>query len=372
MSTRRGTRVAARRAMSTTSKGLLGAAIGLGTYAAWRLLGRDAWTYEGRVVVITGGSRGLGLVLARELAQEGAKLVLLARDVGELASAERELRASGADVLVLECDVRKPWTIEAAIQHAVERYGRLDVLVNNAGIIQSGPIEHQEVAEFEEAMAVHFWGPLHAIRAAVPHLERAPGGARIVNVSSIGGVVAVPHLAPYSASKFALKGLSDALRAELRKNGILVTTVCPGLMRTGSHLNAFFKGNHRLEFALFAIMDALPFSSIDAGRAARQILAASRRGDAHLTITWQARLAEIASHVFPNLWGEAFALVGRLLPGPTSEEGNELRTGWESRSAWAPSFLTRLADRATERNNELRGHAPPARAIARGRGEKAA
>src|SRR5436309_7591109 len=103
------------------------------------------------------------------------------------------------------------------------------------------------VEDFEETMRVHFWGPLYATLAALPHLRKQDTG-RIVNISSIGGRIAVPHLAPYSASKFALAGLSDGLRTELAREGIYVTTVFPGLMRTGSHVNAQFKGKRRAEF----------------------------------------------------------------------------------------------------------------------------
>ncbi len=147
-----------------------------------------------------------------------------------------------------------------------------------------------ERADFEQAMAVHFWGPLQTMTAAIPVMRRQRFG-RIVNVSSIGGKIGVPHLTPYCASKFALTGLSDSMRAEIAKDGIHVTTVCPGMMRTGSPFNAWFKGRHREEFAWFAIADSLPVGSIDAARAASQIVDACRHGDAELVISWPAKLA---------------------------------------------------------------------------------
>jgi NAD(P)-dependent dehydrogenase (short-subunit alcohol dehydrogenase family) len=215
-----------------------------------------------------------------------------------------------------------------------------------------------QLADFEDAMATHLWGPLYTMLAAVPQMRRQ-GGGRIVNISSIGGKIAVPHLLPYSTSKFALVGLSDGMRAELAKDNIAVTTVCPGLMRTGSHVNALFKGKHAGEFTWFSIMDSLPVTSIDAQRAARKIVEACRRGDPSLVISVQAKLLAFAANVFPDLSAQALRIMNRLLPPPTeAPEGDQARSGWESQSSLAPSLLTRLGDKATEANNELRGHAP--------------
>jgi NAD(P)-dependent dehydrogenase (short-subunit alcohol dehydrogenase family) len=308
--------------------------------------------FRGRVVVITGGSRGLGLAIARELADQGARLALLARDVAELERARDDIAARGAEVLVRSCDVRDRSDVQAAIAAVVERFGRIDVLVNNAGVIQVSPLDHLKIADFEDALATHIWGPLYTALAAIPHMRRQ-GGGRIVNIASIGGLVSVPHLLPYSTSKFALVGLSDGLRAELAKDGIRVTTVCPGLMRTGSHMNALFKGHHEQEFTWFAIMDALPVSSIDVRRAARQIVDACQHGDPHLTITVQARLLALADSLFPGLTGRAMAVVDRLLPAPEPGAGDAVKSGWQSQSPLAPSPITQLADRATEEYNGM-------------------
>ena len=310
-----------------------------------------------RVAVITGGSRGLGLLMARELAAEGVRLAILARDPAELDLARRELAAVGGQrVLALPCDIGNEEEVRWAIDAAAERFGRLDILINNAGVIQVGPLEHMELEDFEEAMRVHFWGPLYATLAALPHLRRRPT-ARIVNISSIGGRIAIPHLVPYSASKFALVGLSDGLRAELAKEGIYVTTVCPGLMRTGSHVNARFKGKREEEFAWFAVSDALPLTSMAGRRAARRILEACRYGEPALTLTPQAKAAAIANTVAPNVVARLLELTARLLPGSNGEDGRESRPGWQNASRWAPSLLTRLADEAAVENNELRGAA---------------
>ncbi len=319
---------------------------------------QEPYSFNGKSVVITGGSRGLGLVLARMLADEGAQLSLLARNQAELDRAAADITARGGEVMALRCDVRDRQQCEDVLRRVVDRRGRIDVLINNAGVIQAGPFEHMKLSDFEDAMSTHMWGPLYTMLAAIPHM-REQGGGRIVNISSIGGKIAVPHLIPYSASKFALVGLSDGMRAELAKDGINVTTVAPGLMRTGSPVNAFFKGRRAVEYAWFAHLGSLPLTSISVTRAARQIVEAVRRGDPELTITIQARLGILASALTPRLFARMMQLVGRILPGPAGEEGDHLKTGWESRSRLSDTPLTAPMYRAAQENNEANGHSLP-------------
>jgi NAD(P)-dependent dehydrogenase (short-subunit alcohol dehydrogenase family) len=333
----------------------VGTALAIGAAAmtvAKVLRQRRAIDFRDRCVVIFGGSRGLGLVLARELAAEGARVVLAARNEDELARASASIDGSDASVATIACDIRDREQVRAAIDDVARRFGTIDVLINDAGIIQVGPLAHMTIADFENAMATHFWGPLYAIEAALPHMLRS-GARRIVNISSIGGKIAVPHLAPYCASKFALTGLSECLRAELAGEGIAVTTVCPGLMRTGSTYNAQFKGQHRDEFAWFHTLAALPGVSVDARRAARQVIDACRHGDAELVLTVLARCAVAMNGLWPGAVTAASVLTNAMLPAPDPGEGDEVRSGWQSVSARAPSPLTRLADQATVENNEV-------------------
>src|ERR1700693_6294756 len=188
---------------------------------------------KNKVVLITGGSRGLGLVIARQICDEYGKVALIARDADELARAESDLAGRGGEVLTISCDLLERPQIEAAVQETINRFGTIDILINNAGIIQVGPLEHMVREDFERAMRLHFWAPFDLIRQVVPEM-RHRGGGRIVNISSLGGKMAVPHMAPYTGAKFAIAGLSDAPRAELARENILVTTVTPGMMRTGS------------------------------------------------------------------------------------------------------------------------------------------
>jgi NAD(P)-dependent dehydrogenase (short-subunit alcohol dehydrogenase family) len=337
-------------------RNLIAVSAGLGALllaqAAWRR--RSTYDFAGKSVVITGGSRGLGLVLARQLADQGARLTLVARSQDNLTRAVEDLRARQpfTEILAAPADVRRRSDADRAVAQAFERYGRIDVLINNAGIIQVGPIAHMKIADYNDAMDTHFWGPLYTMLAVLPRM-RSQGEGRIVNVSSIGGRISVPHLVPYSASKFALTGLSDGLRYELARHGILVTTVSPGLMRTGSPLNATFKGRHPEEYAWFAISDSLPLATIDASRAAHQILEACRRGDAELVITVQARLAILARTLAPELFAKVMSYINGLLPPPTGAEGDRTRLGRESQSEWAPSRLTAPTYRAAAENNEL-------------------
>jgi len=316
------------------------------------LKSRKRMSFAGRVVMITGGSRGLGLLLARRFRAEGARVAILARNAAELQRAAMSLDPQKRRVLPIVCDVTKSADVTTAVEVVLEHFGQIDVLVNNAGVIQVGPLEHMTHEDFRQAMDVHFWGALHGVQAVLPYMKRRRAG-RIVNIASIGGLVAVPHLAPYAASKFALVGLSDALRSEVRKDGILVTTVCPGLMRTGSAIHAMVKGRHGAEFGWFGTLSALPILAINADRAAAKIVNACRYGVPHLTITPHARAMAILDRVLPNSTAMLMATAARLLPTPDARRGYEAWTGLMSRPDELPRWVTALADKAAIRNNEL-------------------
>jgi NAD(P)-dependent dehydrogenase (short-subunit alcohol dehydrogenase family) len=334
--------------------GLALVAAGLTTALAVYARRRRAYSFAGKTVVITGGSRGLGLVLARQLASEGARLVLVARNSSELENAVDNIRAKqpSAEVTTVSADVTMREDAERAISTTINRYGRIDVLINNAGIIQVGPLDHMKLSDYDDAMKTHFWGPLYMVVEALPHFRNG-GGGRIVNIASIGGRMAVPHLVPYSASKFALVGLSDGLRAELAGENILVTTVCPGLMRTGSPPNASFKGRHAAEYSWFAIASSLPGLTISAERAARQIIDACRRGQGELVITLPAKLAVVARNLTPGLFSAALSLVQEVLPKSGGADGDIARSGRLAGPGWAPAPLLAPMHAAAKKNNEL-------------------
>ena len=286
----------------------------------------SAQFYRDKVALITGGSRGLGLQIAHELCGHGASVSLLARDNEELDNAKRELERFGTKVLAVQCDLIDTAQIQAAVQQTLQRFRKIDILINNAGIIEVGPLAHMQFKDFDRAMRLHFWAPYILQFLVVPHM-RSKGGGRIINISSIGGRVAVPHMAPYSASKFALTGFSDAIRPELARDKIYVTTVTPGMMRTGSDVHAKFKGDHAAEFRWFKLANKLPFASISVERAARKILKACRRGKPTLVMPVTAHFIIAANAMFPNLMGRVMQMVNRSLPGQVSESGNEARSG---------------------------------------------
>ena len=329
-------------------------AVLLGAWVTARIIRTARYTLRDKVAVITGGSRGLGLVLARHICAQGGSVALIARDREELGRAKTDLarRGGAPNAFGVQCDLLDAAQIEAAVRQIIDRFGKIDILINNAGIIEVGPLEHMTREDFERAMQLHFWAAYELISQIVPEM-RTWGGGRIVNISSIGGKVAVPHLAPYSVSKFALTGFSDAIRTELARDNIHVTTVAPGMMRIGSHVNAKFKGNHDVEFAWFAASAGAPMISMNADRAARKILAACRRGQPSLTLTFAARGAIFGNALFPNLTGYMMRFVNQFLPKPSGAEGNQLRAGSEVRRL-APAWLTHSADKAATRNNETR------------------
>jgi NAD(P)-dependent dehydrogenase (short-subunit alcohol dehydrogenase family) len=325
-------------------------ALGLAT-ARYFVRRRGSLDLAGKTVVITGGSRGLGLVLARELGKRGARLVLASRDTDILHRSVIELEQRGYEVSGVPCDVRHPDQVAHLMEVARNRFGSIDVLVNDAGVIEVGPLESMTIDDFRRSIETHFWGPLSTSLAVIPEM-RARGEGRIVNIASIGGLLPVPHLVPYSASKAALVGLSSAMGTELARDGVMVTTVCPGLMITGSPRNASFKGRHREEYAWFSIGDALPFTSMSAKRAARRIARAIERGEPMVVFGLETRLAQLAYAIAPNFVSRMLSLVARLLPAPGGI-GAETRLGYESVSAASPSLLTALGERAAARNAEL-------------------
>jgi NAD(P)-dependent dehydrogenase (short-subunit alcohol dehydrogenase family) len=347
--------------MTRAERLALGIAAGGGLWLVWRAYRkRTEYLLRGKTVLITGGSRGLGLILAKHFLNEGAQVVLCARDPDELERARVRLATLRGHVLTVLCDVTDPAQVETLIDTVYDHYGQIDVLVNNAGIISAGPFQTMTLDDFHEAMRANFFGALHCIHAVLPAMRRR-GEGRIVNITSIGGKVSVPHLLPYCASKFALVGLSEGLRAELARAGITVTTVCPGLMRTGSPRQGIFKGNARAEYTWFALSDAVPPFAMSADRAARQIVTACKRGTAEIVLSLPAKAAALFHGVFPGLTADLLGLANRLLPASEDQGG---RSGKAIEATDAPTVPITLTDRAARRNNEIapgerRGSAEP-------------
>ncbi len=326
----------------------LGIAAGIATM---RMLAAPNFNVKGKTVFISGGSRGLGLVLAREFARRGAKVAISARDGAALQRAADDVRRFGKDVMAVEADITMREEADTAIDQIRRHFGPVDVLVNNAGTICVGPLEVMTIDDFRTSINTHFWGPYFATMAVLPEMQHRKQG-RILNISSIGGKISVPHLLPYCVGKFALTGFSQGLRSALRKDSVYVTTVCPGLMRTGSPRNAFFKGDNEAEYAWFSISDALPILSMSAERAAQRIVRACERGEAEIVLSGPAKFAVQVEALFPGITADLLSIVNQMLPSADGS-GTEVKTGKQSQSDASPSWLTKLNERAAASNNQV-------------------
>jgi NADP-dependent 3-hydroxy acid dehydrogenase YdfG len=188
-------------------------------------------TFKGKGVVITGAASGIGEALARNLAAQGARLLLADLHVERLDAVVAELRAGGTDCLAQPCDVADPAAVNALADAALRAWGGADVVINNAGVGLVAPVHSLDLADAHWLMNINFWGVVHGSRAFMPQLQARPGGV-IVNISSIFAMVSMPTQSIYNASKAAVRGFSDALREELRDSGVRVLCVHPGGIQT--------------------------------------------------------------------------------------------------------------------------------------------
>jgi NAD(P)-dependent dehydrogenase (short-subunit alcohol dehydrogenase family) len=327
----------------------------MGSYVAARELMARATEADlrGQVALVTGGTRGLGLAMARELASQGCRLVICARDGEELVRAGQDLEQLGAEVVVVQCDVADRDDVARMVAAAREAFGRIDVLICNAGVIQVGQVHSMELEDFRQAMDIMYWGVLYPILEVVPEMRQRRQG-RIAVVASIGGKISVPYLLPYNAAKFAAVGLSEGLRAELADDGITVTTIVPGLMRTGSYLNAYFSGNEtgrETLYELFTPMSSLPLLTAGGEAAARAFVRAIRRGSAEVIYPPQYGVVARLHGLAPATTTRVLALADRLLPetapGTQTEPGMDVEDRIQPGGAWRA--LTTLGRKAGER-----------------------
>jgi short-subunit dehydrogenase len=305
---------------------------------------------QGKVVLITGGSRGLGLALAQDLGRQGCLLALCARDKSELDEAVKHLVREGIEAVPFACDVTNQNEVATLIQEVTARFGRIDVLVNNAGLIKVGPFESMQHVDYENAMNLMFWAPVNLTLAVLPQMKKQ-GGGHIVNISSVGGRVSIPHLLPYSCAKFALVGFSTGLSSELKTEGIHVLTVTPGLMRTGSYLNAEFGGEAQAEFAWFGLLGNLPGFSVAADFAAASIRRAIETHQYTCTISLPAKILIGLEALLPEASRTLCTVANEVLPyaaGGSSTSGKPL----DSRFGKLFQALTLLGKRAALNLNE--------------------
>jgi NAD(P)-dependent dehydrogenase (short-subunit alcohol dehydrogenase family) len=294
----------------------------------------------GKVVLIT-GSRGLGLALAQELGRCGARIALCARDADELKRACEMLGRELIEAAPFPADITDESAIEPLVASVVQRFGRIDVLVNNAGAITIGPLDSFTRDDFDYAMNLMFWAGVNLSFAVLPHMRQRRSGM-IVNITSVGGRVSIPHLLPYSCAKFAFVGFSTGLAAELRSEGVRVLTVVPGLMRTGSYLNVAFKGHSQREFAWFALSGNLPGLSVPAGYAAKAIRRAIEEQRYVCTISFPAKMLIACDALFPETTRAIMERVNCWLL-PAKSHSSEIQEGAELNRRFGKVFQTLTA-----------------------------
>ncbi len=316
-----------------------------------------------RTALVMGASRGLGLLVSEELLQRGFTVYGCARDEDELEGAARILAAAvpGGRFVPRICDVRYQEEVASVVEEVVATHGRLDVAMHVAGVIQVGHADKVTLGHYHDAVDTMLWGPVHLALASVPHMREA-GHGRVGIVSSVGGLVAVPRLVPYSVAKFGAVGLAEGLYAELSGTGVTVTTVTPGLMRTGGHTHARFVDDAVTDYAWFAPLASLPGLSISAERAARRIVSGVLSGKPTVELTPLTIIGRRVHGLAPATTTRAMGLVSRLLPGPTGRaadpmsgaapavDGSSARARLSSRVV---DGLSVLGDRAARRTNEV-------------------
>ena len=248
-----------------------------------------------QVAIVTGGASGIGLALGRALAAAGARVTLADRDEASLDRALAELRRAGRDVDGRVLDVTDREAVRRAYDEVAERRGSLDLVFNNAGIGMGGEMQDLSPEDWRRMLDVNLMGVLHGIDAAYPRMI-AQGHGHIVNTASVAGLVPMPGELPYVACKYAVVGVTHALRAEAADLGVHVTVVCPGVVDTPIYQTSPIIGYDKER-----VLRLLP-RGISAERCAAQILRGVRRNRATIVITPAARLLWLLHRASPSLF----------------------------------------------------------------------
>ncbi|QCR19126.1 SDR family NAD(P)-dependent oxidoreductase [Agrococcus sp. SGAir0287] len=304
-----------------------------------------------RVAVVAGGSRGLGLLIALELVRRGWSVAVCARGEVDVEHALRRLERAARGRARMHgsvCDVASASATRSWIESVEHDLGPIDAAFAVAGVIDAGPAETMRVEDFDLAIDVMLRGPIHVAWAVLPGMRRRRRG-RIGIVSSIGGAVSVPHLLPYAAAKAGAIGFAEGLATELAGTGVTATTIVPGLMRTGGHEAARFRGRASREAAWFTAAASLPLLSTSAPRAARRMVDGVLAGRTHVRLPWWTHVAMRVHGVAPATTVRVAGLVGRLLPGAGSRP-DAPTPGRRVSAARRTAALTVLGARAARRH----------------------
>jgi short-subunit dehydrogenase len=245
---------------------------------------------KNQVVIITGASSGIGKALAFEFGRQGAIIVITGRNQSKLNEAASELQAANILQHAIVCDSSSEEQTRKMIQEVVDRFGRIDLLINNAGISMRSMFETVDLQVLKQVMDINFWGTVYATHAALPYLKQSKGG--IIGISSIAGYRGLPVRTGYSASKFAMNGFLEALRTELIGTGVHVLTACPGF--TASNIrNASLTGDGSIAGETMREEDKM----MSAEEVAFEIRKAYKAKKKTLVLTFQGKLT-----VFLNKW----------------------------------------------------------------------
>lgn len=242
--------------------------------------------------------------------------------------ARANLAAEQIEVRPAVCDVADAAAVDALVASVEEQDGPISVAVLVAGVIQVGPLASLDRSHFREAINIMLWGPIN-LALAVAGPMRARGSGRIGVITSIGGLVPVPHLLPYSTAKFGAVGFTAGLRNELAGTGVKVTTVAPGLMRTGSHLRAEFTGNQAAEYAWFAPSASLPVLAMKPEKAAAKIVDGILAGRAYVLLSLLTKVASRLNGLAPATTSALLGLAARLLPAGSPAQSASTSQGYQ-------------------------------------------
>lgn len=313
--------------------------------------------FSGKTVLITGGSRGLGLSLAWNFLDRGASdVTLIARNEKELERAREILirQFPEARIFIQVCDVTDGKQLAHTLDQAMINMKKIDILVNNAGAMLVAPFTSTDLVDFESLMKLHLYAVVNATQLILPYFKQS-GGGQILNICSMGGKVAVPHMISYDASKFALAGFSQGVAAELAPLNISVTTAYPLPMRTGSPIQAVFKGDHEKEFKWFQTIDNLPLLSIGADAAAKKILDGLADKKTEVLLAPIAKIRNIFAAIFPETFNAFMTFVANRLP-----KGDSMvrRTGFESSNEFKKSLLLKPLQAQAEKSEEMYNQVP--------------
>lgn len=320
-------------------------------------------TSSAPVALVSGASRGLGLLIARDLARRGHVVAITARDADTLERTAGAARDQGLELRPYVADAADADAVGAAVARVESELGPVEVAIHVAGVIQVGPLEALSRQQFTQAIDIMMWGPINLALAVLPGM-RARGRGRIGTVTSIGGKISVPHLLPYSTAKFGAVGFAEGLSAELAGTGVTSTTIVPGLMRTGSHLQAQFAGNAGAEYAWFAPGASLPLVAMNADRAATKMVDGVLAGRPVVALSPLSKIGMRVHGLAPATTVRLLGVMNRVLPAAGSATPGHVVPGHVARdelrarsrtAAGVVGVLTTLGDRAARRNNETGG-----------------